>query len=204
MKRSSCNALAVLVLSGEVGCKAKSDAEPAARASASASGSSDTAGSHGAGSASAGAGSAGAGAGSASAGTGSNGTAGTGSAGPGGGSAALTSASATPARPAAAADFEAVLLPLSRESEGAARSRSTCKQMTKLRMKALAMRRSAPPGVDAATWERQAGRLIGPIQALEVSCTDEGFDDALELGNLVQEYQRLIALLPPRGAAGAN
>ncbi len=180
--RSSCYALVALVLAGGSGCKqSKPGADPAGSTVAT-------------GSTVAGEGSDGDGGSDGSAHAAGSGAPGSGA--PGSGAAGSAAAGSAATRPAAFAELEAILLPLTREPEGEARSRKTCKQLMPLQTKALAVTRSRPAGVDAAAWQSASRGLMGTLEGLGPICTDDPPDDAEELARMLEHYQRLVALLP--------
>jgi hypothetical protein len=98
--------------------------------------------------------------------------------------------------PAAFTEFEAVLVPLTREPESDARSRRTCKAFTALKVKSLAIRRNMPVGVHAEAWEKASNEIRGALEGLGQICTDDTPDDSMDLPTLHLGYQHLVALLP--------
>jgi hypothetical protein len=107
-----------------------------------------------------------------------------------------TPGSSAPALPAQFKEFEAVLLPLTAEPEGEARSKKTCKVLETLRIKSLAVRRSVPAGADATAWEKASNEIRGAFEGLGPICTDDVPDDSADLQTIHQAYLRLVALLP--------
>jgi hypothetical protein len=98
--------------------------------------------------------------------------------------------------PASFVAFEALLFPIVREPESDRRSRSTCAVIEKLRIKSLAIQRSAPTGVDAAAWEAASSEMRGAFDGLGSTCTDDPPHDTPDLPTIHQTYLRLVALLP--------
>jgi hypothetical protein len=122
----------------------------------------------------------------------------------GSGSSAVSSAvsidapviAAPAARPKEVAELEAALVALVNEPEGDARSKKTCGQLMDIKMKARAVARSTPAGVDAAAWQSANEEIAGSIDGLGPPCGDDPPDDSLELPKLYKNVQALIALLP--------
>ena len=92
-------------------------------------------------------------------------------------------------------DLESMLLPLLQQPEGAERSKKTCEMLQRLQVKILALRKTAPAGMERDRWDDGVMAMIGSIEELAGGCASDD-SDSVELPRMYLSYLLLVEMLP--------